>query len=107
MIQTVTLHDFISAFKNSARATQFSHEALELIFNYYEALEDDTGEPIEFDMISICCDWREECPHYINSNYEFGVEDPKESIEEVIDLLSFCTAYAGKTSEGMLVYVGY
>ena len=107
MIQTVTLHDFRSAFKNSGRDNQFSREALELIFNYYEALEQDTGEPIEFDMISICCDWREECPHHVNSNYEFGVDDPKESIEEVIDNLSFCTPYAGKTSEGMLVYVGY
>jgi hypothetical protein len=107
MIKTVTLYDFKSAFKNSARPTKFSDEALELIFNYYEALEQDTGEPIEFDMISICCDWCEECPHYVNSNYEFDVDDPKESIEEVIDILSFCTAYAGKTSEGMLVYVQY
>jgi hypothetical protein len=107
MIQTVTLHDFISAFKNSGLDNQFSREALELIFNYYEALGDDTGEPIELDVIAICCDWREECPHHVNSNYEFGVDDPKEFIEEVIDNLSFCTPYAGKTSEGMLVYVGY
>lgn len=71
MIHTVTLHNFRSAFKNSGRATQFSYEALELIFNYYEALEQDTGEPIEFDMIAICCEWREECPHYVASNYEF------------------------------------
>ena len=107
MIQTVTLHDFTSAFKNSGRATQFSYEALELIFNYYQALEQDTGEQIEFDMISICCDWREESPDYIASNYEFQIDDPRNLKNEVIECLDFKTMYAGETSEGMLVYVGY
>lgn len=42
-----------------SRKEQFSYEALEAIFNYYESYTDDNGEEIEFDPIAICCDWTE------------------------------------------------
>ena len=56
--ETVTKHHFIDTFKQSAeRKDQFSYEALEQLFQYYDDLSEDTGKPIEFDMIGICGEW--------------------------------------------------
>ena len=63
--ETVTKHHFIDAFRQSAeRKDQFSYEALEELFQYYDNLGNETVCPmdasnIEFDMIGICCEWSE------------------------------------------------
>ena len=58
--ETVTKHHFIDAFRQSAeRKDQFSYEALEELFKYYDNLAEDTGSSIKFDMIAICCEWSE------------------------------------------------
>lgn len=59
MKSTVNLCDFINAFENHERTNQFSDEALEALFNYYEDLEAETGDEIELDVIAICCEWTE------------------------------------------------
>lgn len=41
------------------RPEDFSYEAREALFEYYEQLSEDMGEDIEFDPISICCEWTE------------------------------------------------
>jgi len=51
---------FLDAFANSeTRKNQFSREALRELFGFYDQLAYDNQEPIEFDMIAICCEWRE------------------------------------------------
>ena len=59
MIETLTKHQFIDAFKQSARKNQFSYEGLVSLFEYLEEYEDSTGETIEFDMIALCCEYAE------------------------------------------------
>jgi hypothetical protein len=56
MIQTINLSDFRQAFHDCGRGEQFSYEALELIFNWFEQLEQDTGTPCELDVVAICCE---------------------------------------------------
>ena len=58
MIDTVTRHTFIDTFRK-LRPNNFSYEGLNALFDFYEELEDGTGEQIEFDPIAICCDWSE------------------------------------------------
>ena len=58
MIDTVTRHTFIDTFRK-LRPENFSYEGLNALFDFYEELEDGTGEQIEFDPIAICCDWSE------------------------------------------------
>ena len=41
------------------RPDDFSYDALEALYTYLDDLSDDTGEPIELDVIAICCDWCE------------------------------------------------
>ena len=56
----VTESMFIDAFKQSdTRKNQFSYYGLKALFEYFEELEDSTGETIDFDMIAICCEFTE------------------------------------------------
>ena len=60
MKTTITQSDFVSAFKgNSERKNQFSYGALCALFDYYEQMEQDTGEEMELGVVAICCDWTE------------------------------------------------
>ena len=58
MYQTINQSDFVSAFKQSERKNQFSYAALCAIFDHITEIEEG-GEEIEFDLVSICCDWCE------------------------------------------------
>ena len=54
MYITVDQSTFVREFEAYGRADQFSYEALEALFEYYDELED-----FELDVIAICCDWTE------------------------------------------------
>ena len=103
MIQTLRLSDFTNAFRNSDRADQFSYEAQTILFDYFEALEDDLGTPIEFDMIAICCEWAEDTPENIAAAYDIDL-DGNDSINEVTEWLCDHTQVAGVTDAGTIVY---
>jgi len=51
--------DFTDAFARLGRESQFSYEAKQALFEYLEELEESTGEEIELDVISICCEYTE------------------------------------------------
>lgn len=59
MIKRISFNDFYNEFKDYDRLDNFSYEALEQLYNYYEELEEDTGVPVELDVIAICCEWTE------------------------------------------------
>ena len=55
-----TSDDFVDAFlRSELRREQFSLPALRALHERLSNLAEDIGEPIEFDMIAICCDWVE------------------------------------------------
>ena len=58
MKQTLDIHMFREEFLK-VRPENFTFEGIEMLFNYFEALENDTGEEIEFDPIAICCEYTE------------------------------------------------
>jgi hypothetical protein len=58
MKQTLTQYQFVALFLQ-LRPDNFSQDALAALFDYYRDFEEDTGEEIEFDPVSICCDWTE------------------------------------------------
>lgn len=49
--------DFHDAFINMGRKDQFSYDGRQALFEYLENLAEDTGEPIELDVIALCCDY--------------------------------------------------
>lgn len=104
MYQTInTVSTFRDEFRACGRVDQFSYEALGLLFDYFEAFEMDTGEEIELDVISICCDFSEDSPENIRDQY--GIDGDDEA--EVIATLEDNGAYVGRTSHGTLIYRNY
>lgn len=110
MYQTInTASNFRDEFRACGRADQFSYEALGLLFDYLEAYEMDTGEEIELDVISICCDYTEGAPEHIARDYNIDVEgmDEGQALDEVIATLEANGAYVGKTDSGAIIYRNY
>ena len=58
MKKTITLYDFRNEFQ-AIKPGQFSYEGLAALFEYFEDLESQTGEEIELDVITICCEYTE------------------------------------------------
>ena len=71
--------EFVSYF-NTIRPNQFSYDALRALFDYYEELEESTGEQIKLDVIAICCDWTE------YENIEEFRKDFGEEYENIADI---------------------
>jgi hypothetical protein len=111
MKQTINFTTFANTFQNSSRKDQFSYEALELIFDYIEEYESETGEEIEFDMIAICCEWREATPSEIMDYHTTDIDTDGMSEEEiaaaVFEWLNDETIVAGVTDSGSIVYVQF
>ena len=85
--EIVTEHSFIDAFRNSElRKEQFSYEALKELFEYYDNLAEDTGEPIQFDMVAICCEWAE---YDSLEELEEAYDMPLKALEDNITVLTF------------------
>ena len=86
MKQSINFYAFRDAFQ-AMRPDTFSYEGLRALFEYLEALEDDTGEEIELDVIAICCDFTE-----YGSLQEFqecyGAEDYPD-LESIADATQF------------------
>ena len=70
MIDTVTRTTFIDTFRK-LRPETFSYDGLNALFDFYEVLEEETGDQIEFDPIAICFNWSEyDSFEEIKENYE-------------------------------------
>ena len=61
MYQTVSFYDFERAFITADRADNFSYNGKKALFEWFEAMEDMTGDEIgiELDVVAICCDFSE------------------------------------------------
>ena len=83
MIETVTRTRFINWFRQSdTYKDNFSFFAQASLYDYFEELEEETGEKIEFDPIAICCEYSEyENIEEYNKDYE-----PVESIDKIREL---------------------
>ena len=99
MKHTVTNSSFHDAFRRADRSENFSYEALNLLFEYFEEIESDTGEEIELDVIAICCDYEETSVEDVIKNYSL---DDGLSADEVIDWPSDQTQYIGASGSGLV-----
>ena len=91
IIQTIsTASQFRDAFHAANRANNFSYDALGLLFEYF----DNASEPIEFDVIGICCEYSEMDADEVRDCY--GLDDDA----DVVDYLTDNTVYLGETPSG-------
>ena len=106
MKQTITQSDFHDAFIRMDRKENFSWEARELLFEYFEEVDED----MELDVIAICCEYYENDVDTIIQ--EYSLEDDVEDMDEdektdfVRDYLNDNTSVVGETSSGF-VYAAF
>ena len=109
MKQTITQSDFHDAFIHMDRNDNFSYEARELLFDYFEEIDED----MELDVIAICCEYYEDSADSIASNYmdnteyeEFKLLSEEEQTEGIREYLENETCLIGETSTGF-VYAAF
>lgn len=91
IIQTIaTVHQFRNAFEACGRGNQFSYDALNMLFEYF----DDAGEQVELDPIAICCEFDEMSEDEVREQYNVDAND------SVVDFLDYNTLYIGETADG-------
>jgi hypothetical protein len=102
MKQTINLSQFRNAFARMDRSSQFSYDALELIYSYLEELD----ENMELDVIAICCDLSESDYGDVFNTYpiECDSEEPteKEVKDAVMEYLYDNTSVIGQTEKTVI-----
>lgn len=117
IITTVNLYDFRESFRACGRTENFSYNGLEVLFEYLEDMADDIGEPLELDVIGLCCEFSENTPEDIAEYYSIdlpereGFEDDDDYSDEVkeavLDYLHKNTSVCGVTDDGTIVYSSF
>ena len=107
MKQTIDFSDFTDAFRRFGRYDQFGYAALEVLFNYLEQYEDDTGEELGLDVIALCCDYSADTVTDIAAQYDIDLQDcetDEDRMEAVTEYLTNNTSVCGVTDNGTIVY---
>ena len=71
MKKTISRGDFVDAFERYGRAEQLGgYYALNILFAYLEAWEEDAGEELELDVLALCSEWS----YYEDGLAEYNLE---------------------------------
>ena len=97
---------FRNRFHQTGRGNQFSYDGLEILFDHLDQLSDDIGEPMEMDVIAICCDYAEDTAESIANDYGLDIDglDDGEILDAVIAMLEDNGAYVGKTDDSIVYH---
>jgi hypothetical protein len=95
---------FRDAFRQADRQDQFSYEALNMLYEYFEDCDPD----MELDVIAICCEYNEDTFEGIAANYEVDLTgvDKTDIPQAVMDFLCDNTTVVGETATGF-VYLSF
>jgi hypothetical protein len=95
---------FRDAFRQADRQDQFSYEALNMLYEYFEDIDPD----MELDVIAICCEYSEDTIEDIANNYGIDLVDVDEEdkADFVRNYLEAHTTLVGETATGF-VYVAF
>lgn len=111
MKQTLNLSAFCDAFHAYRRYDQFGYNALQILFEYLEEMESETGEEIELDVIALCCDYSVDSVADIAAEYSIDLsecEDDEERKFAVLDYLQdntqICGEYEDENGVHFIVY---
>ena len=97
---------FIDAFTRAGRASKFSHQALELIFEDIEQIEQDTGEETELDVIAICYAYAVSSASDLLGDHSIDFDGEGDETDAVREYLHNHTVVVGETPDGF-VYVQF
>lgn len=108
MKQTLSLDTFRFLF-DQIRPNNFSYEALEILFDWFEDLETMQEQELEFDPIAICCDYSESTIQDLINDYAIDLDgvEPDEVDGFVLDYLNDRTIVLGVCVDGAIVYQNF
>ena len=111
IVQSINnVYQFREAFRLAGRSDQFSYEGLEVLFDYLDELSEDTGEPIELDVVAFCCEYYESSIEELIDNYNIDVSDAdgdEDEIKTIVEeYLQDNTNVCGEVSDGF-VYTAF
>ena len=95
MITTLSTNQAINDLLADKYAS-WTYDEAEALVNFYEELEDQQGEAIEFDRVAIRCDWTSSTPDELCNDY--GIHK-----DEIIGILQNNTYYI-ELSSGDILY---
>lgn len=110
IIKTVSFFDFCTSFSQANRTDNFSYHGLRVLFDYLENLSEDIGEPVELDVIGLCCDYEEATIEDIIEHHSLQDQveglDPEDDDDEiksiVLDFLNYRTSVCGEVPGGFV-----
>ena len=83
IISNIGFFEFCDAFRDMDRNENFSYQGKRALFDYLESLSDDTGRPVELDVIALCCEYYENDIETIISEYSIDIDtDGFEDMDE-------------------------
>jgi hypothetical protein len=87
LVQTIRSASHVrDEFQQYGRYDQFSYGAYDYLYEYLWDLSEGCGQPIEFDVIAICCEWCEyDSAEELADQYGVLLEDLKEP-EEIAEM---------------------
>lgn len=104
MKQTINFSTFQMAFE-AIRPNNFSYEGLTVLFDYLEQYESDTGEPIELDVIALCCDYSEMTAEEFATDYGYSdefEEDQKITLDDAEKYINKYSFFVGRTDNTII-----
>lgn len=118
IISNIGFFEFCDAFRDMDRNENFSYQGKRALFDYLEQYSEDTGEPVELDVIALCCEYYENDTETIISECRIDIcddgfgdlLDPEEveqsKTEQVRDYLNEHTIVVGEVPGGF-VYAAF
>ena len=106
MKEYVTESEFVDRFVKIDRENNFTYWGRLALFDYFEQLEEDLGEEIDFDPIAICCDFTQyESLDELNEVYDKDFKDLDEvrDYTQVIDVTTLDTKTMEYVDGGFIV----
>jgi recombinational DNA repair protein RecR len=109
MKTTVNNTDFHDAFHKMGRQNQFSYEARNVLFDWIEQLDTDTGEETELDVIALCCEFAESDIQELIFDYGYMMDgDATKDVDYIREFLNdhtiLCGEYENASGHTVFVY---
>ena len=117
IVSNIGFCSFCDAFRDMDRNENFSYDGKRVLFDYLEALSEDTGADIELDVIALCCEYYEndietiisECRIDIGTDDFEGMDEDEieeSKTEQVREYLEDNTIIVGEVPGGF-VYAAF
>lgn len=108
MKQTVHNSDFHDAFIKANRENQFSYQGRNVLFNWFEQLDSETGYETELDVIALCCEFSESTTEEILNDYGYMLDETDEKdTDSIREFLQANTMLCGEYEEDGLTFFVY